>query len=137
MTVSTQSTSAPDHAAHRNGTLSPREGDVLWDIEEHFWTSGADSARSNTAANAVMIFPYPPGILQGDQIWSHLRQRTGWRSVIMAERRTTRCGDIAILTYRASAEKPDMPVFEALCASTYLLDEGRWLRLSHQQTMVA
>jgi hypothetical protein len=134
MTVSTQTTSEPDQAAHTGGTLSPREQDVLWDMEEHFWTSGADSARSTTAANAVIIFPYPRGILQGNHIWAHLRQRTGWRSVIMAERRTTRCGYIAILTYRASAEKPDVPVFKALCASTYFHDEDSWLRLSHQQT---
>ncbi|PWE28413.1 hypothetical protein DDZ14_18905 [Maritimibacter sp. 55A14] len=105
-------------------------------MEEHFWTSGEDTARATTAANAVMIFPYPPGILQGDHIWNHLRERTGWRSVSMAERRVTRCGDIAILTYRVSAEKPDVPIFKALCASTYLHDDDRWLRISHQQTAV-
>jgi len=54
----------------------------------------------------------------------------------MAERRVTKCGDIAILTYRVSAEKPDVPIYKALCASTYLRDEEKWLRLSHQQTPV-
>ena len=122
------------HEAHKAGTLSPREQGAIWEIEEDFWTSGADAARTTTAANAVMIFPYPPGILQGDQIWSYLRERTGWRSVAMAERRVTRCGDIAILTYRVSAEKPDVPIYKALCASTYLHDDDSWLRLSHQQT---
>ena len=136
MTVSTQNVRTPDHAAHKTGTLSPREQEVLWDMEEHFWTSGADNARATTATNAVMIFPYPPGILQGDQIWNHLPERTGWRSVAMAERRATRCGNIATLTYRVSAEKPDVPIYQALCASIYLHDEDRWLRLSHQQTTV-
>ncbi|WP_237684708.1 hypothetical protein [Szabonella alba] len=115
--------------------MSPREQGVLWDMEEKFWTSGGESARATTATNAVMIFPYPPGILQGDQIWPHLRQRTGWRSVVMAERRVTRCRDFAILSYRVSAEKPDEPTLKALCASTYLQDEDRWLRISHQQTV--
>jgi hypothetical protein len=124
----------PTHAAHEAGTLSAREQGVLWDMEERFWTSGADSAHATTATNAVMIFPYPPGILQGNQIWNHLRERTGWRSVAMAERRVTRCRDIAILTYRVSAEKADLPIFKALCASTYLHDDDRWLRISHQQT---
>jgi hypothetical protein len=136
MTVSTKTARAPTHAAHKIGTLSPSEQGVLWEMEDHFWTSGADNAQTTTATNAVMIFPYPPGILQGDQIWAHLRQSTGWRSVVMAERRVTRCGDIAILTYRVSAEKPDVPIYKALCASTYLHDEDTWLRLSHQQTMV-
>ncbi|MDO6588329.1 hypothetical protein Q4543_22820 [Salipiger sp. 1_MG-2023] len=136
MTVLTETARTPGHAAHKSGTLSPREQGVLWDMEEDFWTSGDDSARATTATNAVMIFPYPPGILQGDQIWTQLRRRTGWRSVVMAERRVTRCGDIAILTYRVSAEKTDVPIYKALCASTYLGDDDKWLRVSHQQTAV-
>jgi hypothetical protein len=136
MIPSTPRTRAPDHAAHRAGTVSPRDQEVLWDMEDRFWTSGADNARATTATNAVMIFPYPPGILQGDQVWNHLQERTGWRSVKMAERRVTRHGDIAILTYRVSAEKPDVPITRALCASTYLHDEDNWLRISHQQTPV-
>lgn len=137
MTVSTATMGRPAHAAHKSGTLSPREQGVLWHMEEHFWTSGADNARATTATNAVMIFPYPPGILQGDHIWTQLRERTGWRSIVMAERRVMRCHDIAILTYRISAEKADVPIYKALCASTYLNDDDRWLRISHQQTSVA
>jgi len=52
----------------------------------------------------------------------------------MVERRVTRCRDIAILTYRVSAEKADVPIFKALCASTYFHDDDGWLRISHQQT---
>ncbi|WP_227511907.1 hypothetical protein [Tritonibacter mobilis] len=136
MTVLTETERTPGHAAHESGTLSPSEQGVLWDMEEHFWTSGADNALATTATNAVMVFPYPPGILQGDQIWTHLREKTGWRSVVMAERRVTRCDDIAILTYRVSAEKNDVPIYKALCASTYLNDNGKWLRIAHQQTEV-
>lgn len=136
MNLSNPSVKTPIHAAHKSGTLPPNEQQVLWDMEEQFWTSGADNARATTATNAVMIFPYPPGILQGDLIWNHLRDRTGWRSVSISERRLTFRGTIAILTYRVSAEKPDVPISKALCASTYLLDDDRWQRLSHQQTPV-
>ena len=137
MSPSTTRNRVPDHAAHRAGTVSPRDQELLWDMEDRFWTSGADNARATTATNAVMIFPYPPGILQGDQAWIHLRERTGWRSVKMTERRVTRHGAIAILTYRVSAEKPGVLITRALCASTYLRDEDSWLRISHQQTPVA
>jgi hypothetical protein len=136
MTFSNETTRTPPHAAHKFGTLSPREQGVLWDMEEHFWTGGADNARATTATNAVMVFPYPPGILQGEQIWTYIRQSIGWRSVVMAERRVTLCRDIAILTYRVSAEKANVPIYKALCASTYLKDDDRWLRISHQQTTV-
>lgn len=136
MTVSTDPARSSAHAAHKSGTLSPNEQGILWDMEEQFWTSGADSAQATTATNAVMVFPYPPGILQGDQIWPHIQKSTGWRSVVIAERRVMRCHDIVILTYRVSAEKPDVPIYKALCASTYLNDDNRWLRISHQQTVV-
>ena len=136
MTVSTATMGRPAHAAHKSGTLSPREQGVLWHMEEHFWTSGADNARATTATNAVMVFPYPPGILQGDQIWTRFRERSSWRTVVMAERRVMRCHDIAILTYRVSAEKPGVPICKALCASTYLNDDETWVRISHQQTVV-
>jgi hypothetical protein len=49
MTVSTKTARTPDHAAHKGARYRQREQDVLWDMEEHFWTSGADSARSTTA----------------------------------------------------------------------------------------
>nr|WP_281721892.1 hypothetical protein [Nitrosomonas nitrosa] len=137
MTNSTPVKKRLEHAAHRAGSFSPVERACLWDMEERFWTSGADSARASTAPDAVMIVPYPPGILQSDRIWSHLHHWTGWRSVVMAERRVTRRHELAILTYRVSAEKPAAAIFTALCASTYFHDDDSWLRLSHQQTAVA
>jgi hypothetical protein len=136
MTNFTQAASTAVYLGLKAQTLSSLEQCVLWDMEEHFWTSGAENARATTATYAVMIFPYPSGILKGDQIWTHLRQNTGWRSVVMADRRVTRCRDIVILTYHVSAEKPDIPIYKALCSSTYLNDDESWLRISHQQTAV-
>jgi len=65
---------------------SQRDQDVLWDLEERFWSSGAESAKTTTAKDAVMILPYPPGIFQGDQIWNFTREKGGWRTVAMTER---------------------------------------------------
>ena len=84
---------------------------TLWDQEAHFWTSGLENAQSPTAKDAVMIFPYPVGILQGDQLWRHLKQSTGWRSVGLLERKISRRGALAVLSYRVSAEKADIPIY--------------------------
>ncbi len=108
----------------------------LWRLEEAFWTSGRDSARATTAEGAIVIYPYPLGILQGDDIWAHLPANTGWRMIEMADRSVNRQGVVAVLAYRVQAQKPGSPIYEALCASTWLNDAGRWLRLSHQQTPV-
>lgn len=122
------------HLDRKQGDPHCQDNAILWDLEERFWTSGADSARSSTAKNAVMIFPYPPGILQGDLIWKHVTQNTGWRTVEMKDRSVAKNDAVAVLAYLVIAEKPGSPIYEALCASTYLLDDSGWLRLSHQQT---
>ena len=114
-----------------------KNADDLWNLEERFWTGGADSARGLTATDAVMVFPYPAGILRGDAIWESMAQAPRWRSVLMSDRVMTRQGDTAVLAYHASAERDGVPIYEALCASTYLRDEGAWVLMAHQQTPIA
>jgi hypothetical protein len=109
---------------------------ALWDMEERFWTEGADSARHMTAKNAVFVFPYPTGILSGTKIFREADVAQRWRSIQMTETYFAVEGDIAVLAYRVSAERGDTPIYEALCTSTYLRDNDIWLRLAHQQTSV-
>lgn len=108
--------------------------DQLWEIEERFWLDGAEAARTRIADDAVMIFPYPTGILQGEACLEGMRGAPRWRTVRMDDRVVTRTGDVAVLAYRVSAERPDDPIYHALCASTYLDDGGTWRLVSHQQT---
>ncbi|WP_245904229.1 hypothetical protein [Roseicyclus mahoneyensis] len=108
--------------------------DTLWATEELFWTQGADSARAMTAKGAVFVFPYPVGILQGDRIWREDLVAQRWRSVEFSERCDSRERNIAVLAYRASALREGEPGYEAYCTSSYLNDDGTWLRIMHQQT---
>jgi hypothetical protein len=127
----TSSQTLPEQKVH-----DMTEEATLWDLEERFWTKGADSARHATARGAVFVLPFPAGILQGDALWQERDVAQRWRSVVMTERFFTHQNDIAVLAYRVSAERSDEPIYEALCTSTYLNDDGRWLRLAHQQTPV-
>lgn len=111
--------------------------DDLWAIEEKFWTEGADSARTMTAKGAVVIFPYPVGILQGDNIWREGAVAQRWRSVVFSERYFNQEKGVAILAYHVSAERDGTPIYEALCTSSYVNDDGKWLRIVHQQTPVS
>lgn len=110
--------------------------DELWALEEKFWTEGADSARHMTAKDAVFVFPYPAGILQGDSLWRESSVAQRWRSVVLTERYFRQVKDVAVMAYRVSAERSDIPIYEALCTSSYLQDDGKWLRVTHQQTPV-
>jgi len=107
---------------------------TLWDMEERFWTQGADSARHMTAKDAVFVFTYLAGILRGHALWREADVAQRWRSVVMSDRHISRQDNIAVLAYRASAERGDAPIYEAMCISTYLKDDDKWLRLTHQQT---
>lgn len=124
----------PAAPATPDGKTAPEDAATLWDLEERFWTGGADSARRMTARGAVFVFRYPAGILQGDAIWREKDVAQRWRSVEMSERYLTREGEIAALAYRVSGERAGEPIHEAVCTSTYLRDDGKWLRLTHQQT---
>lgn len=110
--------------------------DDLWALEERFWTEGADSMRNMTAKGAVFILPYPAGILQGDSLWRESRVAQRWRSIVLTERYFKQEKDVAVLAYHVSAERADIPIYEALCTSSYLQDDGKWLRIAHQQTPV-
>ena len=107
---------------------------TLWDLEERFWTQGAENARHTTARNAVFVLPYPTGILQGDDLWREADVAQRWRSVVMTDRSVSLQGNIAVLAYHVSAERGGDPIYEALCTSTYMKDDDNWLRLTHQRT---
>ncbi len=108
----------------------------IWALEERFWTEGLDSARNMSAKGAVFVFPYPVGILQGDSLWREGVVAQRWRSVVFTKRSFSKEKDVAVLAYHVSAERDDTPIYEALCTSSYLQDDGKWLRMAHQQTPV-
>lgn len=112
------------------------EENELWKTEERFWIEGAESARAMTGKGAVFVLPFPQGILQGDSIWREGLIAQRWRSVVFSERYFKQESDVAVLAYRVSAERSDTPIYEAFCTSTYLQDDGQWLRIVHQQTPV-
>ena len=113
------------------------EEDDIWALEERFWAEGADSARQMTAKDAVFVFPYPQGILDGNAPWQENRVAQRWRSIRMSERYFKKEKNVVVLAYRVSAERSDTPLYEALCSSTYIMDDEKWLRLAHQQTPVS
>jgi hypothetical protein len=110
--------------------------DDLWRLEEKFWLGGGETFHSTMADGAIIVFAYPAGILQGDSARKGVSGQPKWRSVVMADRTVNLKGDVAVLAYRAEAERPDAPILKALCASTYVRDEGTWRLMSHQQTPV-
>lgn len=109
--------------------------DELWASEEAFWTGGEEHFRRALAADCVMAFPAPVGILTGEGILESLRHAPRWSSVAMQERHATRpAPDLAVLAYLVKSRRGDTAPYRAYCTSTYRRASEGWLLVQHQQT---
>lgn len=108
--------------------------DALWDMEERFWTAPVDDVETDIAPECRMIFA-EMGILDRDFALAGMRKGPRWDSVDMAERHIARSGkQVAVLTYRATAQRSDADPREAYCSSTYRGADDGWKMIQHQQT---
>lgn len=111
--------------------------DDIWTLEERFWLDGEPAYREHMIDGAVMLFPEPAGMMQGEAILASLAEAPRWSRVKITDRRLVRANDSMILVaYRAEASR-DKHGYIALCASSYADVEGEWKIVHHQQTPVS
>lgn len=108
----------------------------IWQREESFWLDGVAFYRDNMAAEAQMVFADPVGILKGDEILDGLKAAPRWAAVEFADQTEQTLGDTRVLAYRATGSRDGAEPYSALCSTTYVRREGKWILLSHQQTPV-
>lgn len=112
-------------------------GDVLWLIEERFWTS-ADAHRDTLDPGCLMAFPAPAGLLAGPGIAEGLAGAPRWTRVEMTERPLAQpAPDVAVLAYRARGVREGAAPYEAFCTSTCCSSAGAWRLIQHQQTPIS
>ena len=108
----------------------------IWKLERGFWLGDARYYAEHMADHAMMVFPEPVGVLQGDEIVAGLAGAPRWSDVTFYVRTGTRAGDTLVLAYRAEATREGAPPYVALCSSTYNHTGEAWELLAHQQTPV-
>ncbi|QYX55795.1 nuclear transport factor 2 family protein [Roseovarius sp. SCSIO 43702] len=108
----------------------------VWEIEEGFWCKGLDFYEAHLAPDAVMAFPLPVGILEGDAILDAVDGSTRWEGVLMADRVLRKSGDTCVLIYRATGTREGTDAYTATCTSTYVREDDGWRLLVHHQTPV-
>ena len=109
----------------------------LVDLEDRFWAAAGDPDfyRRALAANAVMVFPHPAGVLDRDAVIGAVAAAVPWASWTIEDRRVVRLGDgTAALTYRAVARRDGQAPYSALVTSVYVEEDGAWKLAVHQQT---
>lgn len=110
--------------------------DELWQIERRLWLDGADFFADHMADDALMVFPDPVGILEGEAIVEGLRHAPRWSSVDMEEQTTVERDGGVILAYRATGQRNGQEPYKAFCMSVYEPKAGGWRITAHQQTPV-
>ena len=111
--------------------------DHLFSLEEKFWTEGTDYYRRHLAYAAIMVFPDPAGVLVKDEIASSLGKTARWSQVALEEHRLLELSDAAaVVTYKATASRPEGGTYVARASSAYVHDGRAWKLAFHQQTPV-
>ncbi|MCX2721407.1 nuclear transport factor 2 family protein [Roseibium salinum] len=118
--------------------MSKFEIDALWQLEETFWLQGEKAFAEHMADGCMMVFPEPVGLMVGNAIIDSLAGAPRWLSVQMRDRVIRQfVGDSVCLAYRARGERGgNTGPYHALCASTYVLIDGKWRLAMHQHTPV-
>lgn len=105
-----------------------------WDLELRLWLEGAAAFEESMAHESVMAFA-PTGIMLNDEIVAGLRSAPRWSDVTLLDRVQTRpTGTVTVLGYRVDAKRDGTEPYQALCTSTYVLIDGYWWIVQHQQT---
>jgi hypothetical protein len=109
----------------------------FWEVERSLWLKGPEAFRAWVAANCVMVFPEPAGILTGESIVDSVAKSLRWQRVEISAAVLRRTGNGAVvLAYRAEAHRAGGEPHRALCSSSYVHDAGDWWLVQHQQTEV-
>lgn len=109
---------------------------ALWNLERAFWLGGVDVYQDHLAADALMVFPAPVGVLDRAATLAAIEAAPRWRSALFSAQRTLQpAADVFILCYAVHAKRDDaQPGYAALCSSTYVRQGEQWRLVLHQQT---
>ena len=109
--------------------------DLLFELEEQFWTERATYFDRNLAHTALMVLPEPAGTLLKDEIAPSLG-KARWKQVELEEHRLLELGEgTALVTYLATAARADGSApYRARASSVYVRDAAAWKLAFHQQT---
>jgi hypothetical protein len=111
---------------------------ALWEMERGFWLNDAAYYTTFLAPDCIMVFPEPPGVLVGGEIIAALDKAPRWKTIEMQNQSLVSLDPhVAVLTYRAMAQRDGEPVYAALCSSIYTHANSQWLLVHHQQTPLA
>lgn len=110
--------------------------DELLDIEKTLWAGGVADYRRALDGDCLVAFEQMAGVSSRDEIAATVEDGQRWHDLeIKVDGLLQPTGDVAILTYHATAKRDGSP-YKALVSSGYVRRDGGWKMMFHQQTPV-
>lgn len=118
------------------GSMTAELREWLLALEESFWYGDGAFYQQHLAADALMVFGDPVGVLDRETTVRSIADSPRWQQVQLEDVRLAALGaDAVVLTYRATARRnEDEPEYRARASSAYVHRGGEWLLAFHQQT---
>lgn len=114
--------------------MTTAQKEALLAIERSLWTEGSDAYRQHVDDVCLVAFTKMAGLSSREEIAASVEDGPRWQNVQMdLEGAHQPTGDMAILTYRASADRGDES-YRALISSAYVKRHDGWKLSFHQQT---
>lgn len=112
--------------------------DELIDIERRLWTEGVEAYQQHLDDQCLVAFTGMAGVSSRDAVAASVKDGPRWKDLeIEVEGFLTPTPDVAILTYRASANRGEGEHYRALVSSGYVRRPDGWKLAFHQQTPLA
>ena len=120
-------------------TTAKTDSDNLLALERQFWNGDAAFYRQHLDDTCLVAFTQMSGAFDKSDIAATVKDGTRWRDVDLKIKGIIEpAPGVAILTYWASAKRPDGAPYEALVSSGYVKrgqgGEPAWKMVFHQQT---
>lgn len=106
----------------------------LLGLDGALWSGGADDYREIVDEDCLVAFTQMAGVCSREEVASTVDGSQRWKNIeLEPEGVITPTDDVAILTYRASADRGD-DTYRALVSSGYVKRDGDWKLMFHQHT---
>ena len=109
------------------------EKDLL-EIERKFWTGNEAYYREHVDTSCLVAFTEMSGLMSNSDLAATVKDANRWQKLDLRSKGLVQpTGDVAILTYEASAERADGEPYQAIVSTGYVRRNDGWKMMFHSQ----
>ena len=101
-------------------------------LDRALWSGGEEAYRENLDERCLLAFERMAGVSSREEVTATVASAPRWQKVdIEAEGLVQPTDDVAIITYRAAAEREGSEQYRARVSSGYVKRDGAWRMVEH------